>query len=160
MTTKFKALVVTALVGLMVLAFGAMAFAQSTSVSGTGTFDLPGSGSSSRLTGTGAGGLDAAGIGKLGDSTDERIVSDLLDLPALNAGCTASGRVVMDLPALKLNSAPNQAACAPVRAAAAPHAPHKLPKTGANVGDIFALGMAALAGGGIVVRRLKLSLAS
>jgi LPXTG-motif cell wall-anchored protein len=129
------------LVGLFVLAFGAGAMAQV----------MPGGNMANKATG---GGLEGAAIGKLGDTTVTPPLSPLLNLPALHIDQDAEGRVVMDLPGLKLVGKPKGAPAAPGRG------PSKLPKTGANVGDIFALGMAALSGGGILVRRVKLSLAS
>ena len=166
MTRKYRALVVTALAGLMVLALGASAFAQtfdSTQTGGTGgVFEGHGLGVANRATG---GGLEAAAIGELGDASHGPCVRDLLDLPALNACEDAQGRVVMDLPALKL--------VGPAKAkgvVGAPDVPGKpghdhagpraLPKTGVNAGDMLALGMAALSSGGVLLRRLRLSLAS
>lgn len=148
MTKGRKGLVLLALVGVFVLAFGAAAFAA-------GTVDLgPGMGSANKATG---GGLEAAAIGELGNTEHGPVVKSLLDLPALNVGEDAQGRVIMDLPGLKLvGKAKGAAAPAPGK----PGAPGKLPRTGANVGDLAAMGMAALSAGGVLARRLRLSLAS
>jgi LPXTG-motif cell wall-anchored protein len=145
MTKGYRGILILALVGLFVLMLGAAALANG---------GLPGMGTANGATG---GGLEAAAIGELGDTTVTPPLEKLLDLPALHADCDAEGRVVMDLPALKLVGKPGTAACGPKAAPAA--GPSRLPKTGANVGDIFAAGMAALSGGGVLVRRLRFSLA-
>jgi len=169
MTSKYRALVVTALAGAMVLALGASAFAQTgfDSTQSGGTVDLgPGMGTANRATG---GGLEAAAIGELGDASHGPCVRDVLDLPALNACEDAQGRIVMDLPALKLVGPAKARAAGPDADRPGPGtpgrhgtrgAPDRLPTTGVNVGDLMALGMAALSGGGVLLRRLRLSLAS
>lgn len=111
----------------------------------------PGLGTANAATG---GGLEAAAIGQMGDTSfDESTARPLMDLPALDTEIDAQGRIRMDLPGLTLYG-PGKAAPEP----AAPEGPGKLPVTGANVGDIFALGLAALSGGGVLLRRLRLSL--
>lgn len=150
MTNKLKALVLVAMTGVF-LGMGSTAFAQ---------LGLPGDGVADGATG---GGLEAAAIGEMGDTEHGPCVEDILDLPALNVCADAQGRVIMDLPALKLvgpGAAPADATPAPTAAPRAPGAPDRLPVTGVNVGDIFALGMAALSGGGVLLRRLRMSLAS
>lgn len=97
----------------------------------------------------------------LDDVPEEECAEQLLDLPALNACETADGRVVMDLPALRLvepKGLDKEPEPAPV--VKHDHGPGKLPRTGVNVGDLAAMGLAALAGGGVLVRRLRLALAS
>src|SRR5687768_1925683 len=75
----------------------------------------PGSGIADSATG---GGLEAAAIGKLGNTEfDESSARRILDLPALPVDVDASGRVRMDLPALTLYG-PGKSAPAP-----APRAP-------------------------------------
>jgi LPXTG-motif cell wall-anchored protein len=137
-----KGAILLALVGMFVLA---LTVGASAAVSGLST----GMNSADKATG---GGLEAAAVGTLGDTTTTPPFTKVLDLPALNVDRDAMGRIVMDLPGLKLVSRPHGAAGA--------GAPAKLPKTGANVGDLFAAGMAALSTGGVLARRLKLSLAS
>ena len=138
MKTRSRIAVLVALVGALVLAFGGAAFAQ---------LDLPGMGQADDATG---GGLEAPALGELGDTSHGPCEEDVFDLPALNACRDAEGRIIMDLPGLKLVSPPE---------GGAPEGPSKLPTTGANVGDIAALGMAALASGGVLLRRMRLALA-
>lgn len=132
MSKKVRVLVVAGIAAIFGLAFGGSALAQAG--------DLPGMGT------TGMGGLEAPALGELGDTTHGPCVKDLLDLPAVGACEDAAGRVIMDLPALKL-----------VGPAAAPK---KLPVTGVNVGDFAAMGAAALAGGAALIRRVRLALSS
>lgn len=93
--------------------------------------------------GLGAGGIDAAAIGELGDTDHGECVKDVIDLPALNACEDANGRIIMDLPALKLVGPGGSKGT------------DALPETGANVGDIFALGAAAAGAGALAIRRLR-----
>jgi LPXTG-motif cell wall-anchored protein len=72
-------------------------------------------------------------------------VEELLNLPALDSCRDAEGRVIMDLPALKL---------------VGPAAPKALPATGVNAGDFAAMGGAALAAGAVLLRRVRLAIAS
>lgn len=131
MSLKNRVAIIVALVGALVLAFGGAALAQ---------LDLPGMGSANDATG---GGLEGPALGELGNTEHGECVEELLNIPALDACEDAEGRVIMDLPGLKL--------VGPARP--------ELPETGANVGDIAAIGMAALAGGGVMLRRLRLSFA-
>lgn len=132
------------------VATGAAAFALSTAAVAQSSMG-PGMGSANKATG---GGLEAAAIGQMGDTTVTPPLTPVLDLPALNIDEDAEGRIVMDLPGLKLVGKPK------ARPAPAPGPAGKLPKTGVNVGDLAAAGMAALAAGGILRRRLALRLAS
>lgn len=130
MSKKVRVLMVAGIAAIFGLAFGGSALAQ--------VGDLPGMGT------TGMGGLEAPALGELGDTTHGPCVKDLLDLPAVGACEDAAGRVIMDLPALKLVGP----------------TPQKLPETGANVGDFAAMGAAALAGGAALIRRVRMALAS
>lgn len=141
MRKSYRGIILLGLVGLMVLGLGTVALAN-------GALG-PGMKTANEATG---GGLEAAAIGELGDTTVTPPFEKVLDLPALNVDRDAEGRIIMDLPGLKL--------VGPAKGAKAAPPPGKLPVTGANVGDIFALGMAALSGGGLLARRLRLSLAS
>ena len=105
----------------------------------------PGTGPADRATG----GLIAPALGNLGNTEHGPCVQQLLDMPALNSCRDAAGRVIMDLPALKLIGPP-----APGRA------PRRLPVTGVNAGDIAAIGAAVLAAGFVLLRRVRLSLAA
>lgn len=111
---------------------------------------LPGIGAADKATG---GGLEAAAIGELGDTEHGPIVDQLLDLPALDVGVDAQGRIVMDLPGLKLVSrAKGGAASKPGEGAKG------LPKTGADAAAFGTLGLAALGAGGVLYRRLRVTL--
>jgi len=135
MRTKNRLAIIAALVGALMLAFGGAASAQ--------VGDLPGMDSANDATG---GGLDGPAVGELGNTEHGECVEELLNIPALDACEDAEGRVIMDLPGLKLVGPADEKAA-------------ELPETGANVGDIAAMGMAALAGGGLMLRRLRLSFA-
>ena len=102
---------------------------------------LPGMGTANGATG----GLIAPALGNMGDTSHGPCVQQLLNMPALNSCRDANGKVIMDLPALTL---------------VGPAAPKKLPATGANTGDIAAIGAAALAAGFVLLRRVRLALAS
>lgn len=134
MSNKARALIVAAAVGLFGLVSGS-AFAQ--------VANLPGMGGADDAVG---GGLEAPAVGELGDTEHGPCVKQLLDLPAIGACEDAEGRVIMDLPALKL-----------VGPKAEGDVPTELPETGVNVGDLAALGMAALTAGGVLLRRMRLS---
>jgi len=95
----------------------------------------------------------AMGVGGGALAQTDDCVEPLLDLPALNACTDAEGRVIMDLPALNLRSEPNFFG----EPEAAPEPSGPLPKTGVNVGDVAAIGLAALGMGGVLVRRLRFS---
>jgi LPXTG-motif cell wall-anchored protein len=131
--TKVKMLMVAGLAAILGLAFGGSAFAQ--------VPDLPGMDTAKANTG----GLEAPAVGELGDTSHGPCVEELLNLPALDSCRDAEGRVIMDLPALKLVS---------------PAEPKSLPATGINVGDFAALGSAVLAAGFVLLRRVRLALAS
>lgn len=131
--TKVKMLMVAGLAAILGLAFGGSALAQ--------VPDLPGMDTASENTG----GLEAPAVGELGDTRHGPCVEQLLNLPALDSCRDAAGRVIMDLPALKL---------------VGPAAPKALPATGVNVGDFAALGSAVLAAGFVLLRRVRLALAS
>lgn len=75
----------------------------------------------------------------------EECVEEVLDLPALPVCKNADGLHIMELPAIGI-----------LREPASP-APKPLPKTGVNVGDFAAMGLAALAGGSVLLRRLRLA---
>lgn len=143
MSTKVRTLIVAALVGLFGLGWAGAAMAQ--------IADMPGGGTANDAVG---GGLEAPAVGELGDTSHGPCVETLLDLPAIGACEDAEGRVVMDLPALKLVGPRDKGPEHPV-----PHAPTRLPVTGVNAGDLAALGFAALTGGGVIIRRLRLAVA-
>ena len=91
-------------------------------------------------------GVGGAAVAQAEDPMDE-CVEDVLDLPALDVCKDAQGRHLMELPAIGVLREP---------ATPAP-ADQKLPKTGVNVGDFAAIGAAALAGGSVLLRRLRLA---
>jgi LPXTG-motif cell wall-anchored protein len=132
MSKKIKGLLIAGLVAVFGLAFGGSALAQ--------LGDLPGMGTSN------TGGLEAPAVGELGDTTHGPCVEDLLNLPALDSCRDAEGRVIMDLPALKLVSPAG--------------GPSRLPATGLNTEDFAAIGAVALAAGAVLLRRVRLALAS
>lgn len=76
----------------------------------------------------------------------EECIEEVLDLPALPVCKNADGLHIMELPAIGILREP---------ATPAPAAP--LPKTGVNVADFAAMGLAALAGGSVLLRRLRLA---
>jgi LPXTG-motif cell wall-anchored protein len=129
-----KKLKVTLIAAIAVVFGGLMA--------GQAMAQLPAMGTANNATG----GLIAPALGNLGDTSHGPCVQQLLNMPALNSCRDANGKVIMDLPALTL-----------VGPAAAPR---RLPATGANTGDIAAIGAAALAAGFVLLRRVRLSLAS
>jgi LPXTG-motif cell wall-anchored protein len=79
----------------------------------------------------------------------EDCVENVMDLPALNVCKDAQGRHILNLPAIGNLREPAPATSAPTRGA--------LPKTGLEVEDFAAIGMAALAGGAVLLRRLRLA---
>jgi LPXTG-motif cell wall-anchored protein len=81
----------------------------------------------------------------------EQCVETVLDLPALHDCKDAQGRHMLELPAIGILREPATPAPAPVRG--------PLPKTGMHVEDFAAIGLAALAGGAVLVRRLRLAVA-
>lgn len=129
MSTKIRVALITALVAVLGLAFGGSALAQIS--------DLPGMGSAAENTG----GLEAPAVGELGNAEHGDCVEELLNIPALDSCRDEDGRVIMDLPGLKLVG------------------PSKLPATGVNAGDLAAMGAAALTAGGVLLRRVRLALA-
>jgi LPXTG-motif cell wall-anchored protein len=137
MSKKVKA----ALVATIAVVFGGLMAGQAFAQVG----DLPGMGGADRSTG----GLIAPALGHLGNTERGPCVQQLLNMPALNSCRDAAGRVIMDLPALTLIGPAGQA-----------RAPRRLPVTGVNTGDIAAIGAAALAAGFVLLRRVRLSLAS
>ena len=133
MSKKIKLAMVAGFAAIIGLTFAGTASAQ--------LGDMPGMGTA----GANTGGLDAPAVGELGDTSHGPCVEQLLDMPAVNSCRDADGRVIMDLPALKL---------------VGPAAPKKLPATGVNVGDFAALGGAVLAAGFALLRRVRVALAS
>jgi LPXTG-motif cell wall-anchored protein len=93
------------------------------------------------------GGIQEPAIPELGNDEHGECVRDLLNLPAIDACEDAAGRVIMDLPALNL--------VGPERPA-----PKKLPTTGVNTGDLAAIGGAVAIAGFVLLRRVRLALAS
>jgi LPXTG-motif cell wall-anchored protein len=79
----------------------------------------------------------------------EDCVEEVMDLPALNVCKDAQGRHLLDLPAIGTLREPD--------APAAPASKGSLPKTGLHTEDFMAIGMAALAGGAVLLRRLRLA---
>lgn len=101
----------------------------------------------------GLGGSAFAQTGDLPLDAHEDCVENVMDLPALNVCKDAQGRHILDLPAIGALREP-----APTKAPA-PAADRKLPKTGVDVEDFAAIGLAALAGGAVLLRRLRLAVA-
>ena len=98
-------------------------------------------------------GGSALAQGDLPLDAPEDCVENVMDLPALNVCKDAQGRHILDLPAI-----------GPLREPAAPAAPadegdRALPKTGLHTEDFAAIGLAALAGGAVLMRRLRLAVA-
>ena len=132
MSKKIRVALVAGFAAVLGLAFAGSAAAQLS--------NLPG-----MSTAPNTGGLKAPAVGTLGNTDHGPCVEQLLNIPALNSCRDAQGRVIMDLPALQL---------------VGPAAPKKLPATGANAGDFAAIGAAALAGGFVLLRRVRPALAS
>jgi len=140
MSLRLKVLLVGAAAAILAVGLGASAFAQLG----------PGTGTADKATG----GLIAPALNSLGNTEHGPCVQQLLDLPALNSCRDAEGHVIMDLPGLTLVGPPA------AKAKPAPAAPSRaLPRTGVNVGDFAAVGLAALAGGAVLLRRMRLSFA-
>src|ERR1051326_923266 len=133
MSNKVKATLIAAIA----VVFGGLMAGQAFGQVG----NLPAMGTANSSTG----GLIAPALGNLGDTSHGPCVQQLLNQPALNACRDANGKAIMDLPALTL---------------VGPAAPKKLPATGANTGDVAAIGAAALAAGFVLLRRVRLALAS
>ena len=137
MRRSLKMLLVGVAAAFMAVGLSASAFAQLG----------PGTGAADKATG----GLIAPALNSLGNTEHGPCVQQLLDLPALNSCKDAQGRVIMDLPGLTL--------VGPPEAKKAPAPSRALPHTGVNVGDFAAIGLAALAGGAVLLRRMRLSFA-
>ena len=133
MSKKVKATLIAAIAVVFGGLMAGQAFAQVGSLPGMGTAN------------SSTGGLIAPALGNMGDTSHGPCVQQLLNMPALNSCRDANGKVIMNLPALTL---------------VGPAAPKKLPATGANTGDIAAIGAAALAAGFVLLRRVRLALAS
>lgn len=103
-----------------------------------------------------AGSAFAGAEGDLPLDAHEDCVENVMDLPALNVCKDAQGRHILDLPGMGPLREPAPAAT-PKPAPTA--ADRKLPKTGMHVEDFAAIGLAALAGGAVLVRRLRLAVA-
>lgn len=95
-----------------------------------------------------------AQAGDLPLDAHEDCVENVMDLPALNVCKDAQGRHILDLPAIGALREP-----APTATPAPKPADRKLPKTGMHVEDFAAIGLAALAGGAVLIRRLRLAVA-
>jgi LPXTG-motif cell wall-anchored protein len=95
----------------------------------------------------------AQAAGDLPLDAHEDCVENVMDLPALNVCKDAQGRHILDLPAIGALREPAPAAAAPAPRGGA------LPKTGVNTADFAAIGFAALAGGAVLLRRLRLAVA-
>jgi LPXTG-motif cell wall-anchored protein len=107
----------------------------------------------------GAWGLALAGSALAQDNglpldAPEDCVENVMDLPALNVCKDAQGRHILDLPGMGPLREP-----APTTTPAPAPASKKLPKTGMHVEDFAAVGLAALAGGAVLLRRLRLAVA-
>ncbi len=79
----------------------------------------------------------------------EDCVENVMDLPALNVCKDAQGRHLLDLPAIGTLREPLPSE--------APATGGSLPKTGLHTEDFAAIGLAALAGGAVLLRRLRLA---
>src|SRR5688500_20326335 len=79
----------------------------------------------------------------------EDCVENVMDLPALNVCKDAQGRHLLDLPAIGTLREP-----LPEKA---PASKGTLPKTGMGTEDFAAVGLAALAGGAVLLRRMRLA---
>jgi len=138
MRLSLKMLLVASAAAFLAVGLSASAFAQLG----------PGTGTADKATG----GLIAPALNSLGNTDHGPCVQQLLNLPALKSCKDAQGRVLMNLPGLTL--------VGPPEAQKAPATPsHALPHTGVNVGDFAAIGLAALAGGAVLLRRMRLSFA-
>jgi LPXTG-motif cell wall-anchored protein len=133
MSIKVKA----ALIATVAVVFGGLMAGQAFAQVG----NLPAMGTANSSTG----GLIAPALGNLGDTSHGPCVQQLLNMPALNSCRDANGKVIMDLPALTL---------------VGPAAPKRLPATGVNTGDMAAIGAAVLAAGFVLLRRVRLAVAS
>jgi LPXTG-motif cell wall-anchored protein len=130
MSKKIRVLVVSAFALVFGLSFAGSAFAQLGGLPGMKT--------------TGMGGLEAPAVGELGDTSHGPCAEKLIDVPAVGACKDRKGKIIMDLPALTLVGP----------------SPRTLPATGVNVWDFAAMGAIALAGGTVLLRRVRMALAS
>lgn len=103
------------------------------------------------LFGWGMAGSALAQSGDLPIDAPDDCVENVMDLPALNVCKDAQGRHILNLPAIGALREP-----LPSKAPAAPTG-GSLPKTGLEVEDFAAIGMAAAAGGAVLLRRLRLA---
>jgi LPXTG-motif cell wall-anchored protein len=76
-------------------------------------------------------------------------VTEVMDLPALNVCKDAQGRNILELPAIGELREPSTPAPA--------SGSGKLPHTGMHTEDFAAMGLAAVAGGAVLLRRLRLA---
>ena len=134
MSKKVRLAMIACLTAVFGLAFGGSAFALFPEEPG-GDPQAPG-------------GIQQPAIPELGNDEHGECVRDLLNIPAIDACEDAAGRVIMDLPALNL--------VGPKR----PAAPKRLPVTGVDTGDFAAMGAAAMVAGFVILRRVRLALAS
>lgn len=140
MMLRLKVLLVASAAAILAVGVGGSALAQLG----------PGTGSADRATG----GLIGPALNELGNTEHGPCVQQLLDLPALNSCRDAQGRVIMDLPGLKLVGPPSPA---PAKAPVAHR--RALPRTGVNTGELAAIGLAVLGCGAVFLRRMRLSFA-
>ena len=75
-------------------------------------------------------------------------VEEVMDLPALNVCKDANGRHILELPAIGELREP---------ATPKPASGGSLPHTGMHTEDFAAIGLAAVAGGAVLLRRLRLA---
>ena len=92
----------------------------------------------------------AQSAGDLPIDAPEDCVENVMDLPALNVCKDAQGRHLLDLPAIGTLREP-------LPSAQPAPAGGRLPKTGLHTEDFAAIGLAALAGGAVLLRRLRLA---
>jgi len=97
-------------------------------------------------------GMAGSALAQSGDDlpidAPEDCVENVMDLPALNVCKDAQGRHILNLPAIGSLREP---------ATPKPATGGTLPKTGLHTEDFAAIGMAALAGGAVLLRRLRLA---
>jgi LPXTG-motif cell wall-anchored protein len=96
-----------------------------------------------------SGGAFAQTANDLPADAPEDCVENVMDLPALNVCKDAQGRHLLDLPAIGTLREP-----LPEKA---PASKGTLPKTGMGTEDFAAVGLAALAGGAVLLRRMRLA---
>jgi LPXTG-motif cell wall-anchored protein len=96
-----------------------------------------------------SGGAFAQSGNDIPSDAPEDCVEEVMDLPALNVCKDAQGRHLLDLPAIGTLREP-----LPEKA---PASKGTLPKTGMGTEDFAAVGLAALAGGAVLLRRMRLA---